>query len=270
MISKSFLKKIGLVLRGIGASYRSLPHFIIAGVQKGGTTSLYAYLDQHKGMKLSRPKEVHFFDVNYHKGIKYYRRYFPFRVRRLTTGEASPYYIFHPWAMKRIKQHLPEVKIIVVLRNPILRAYSHYHMQRRVHLEPLESFDEAIKAEEERLAGEKEKMLVDENYEGLNYKRFSYAERGKYYEQVRDLMEQFDRDRLLFIKSESLSENPEKELLKVYDFLGLERDLPKSMKKRHVGSYPEIDQSTMNYLQSVFKEDQEKLSKLLGNDFKWF
>lgn len=256
--------------RAIGAQKRSLPHFIIAGVQKGGTTSLYAYLDQHPEMYLSRPKEVHFFDDQFQKGMRYYRRHFPFAKSGMLTGEASPYYIFHPHAPDRINEHIPDVKIIVVFRNPIMRAYSHFHMQRRAGKEHLATFEEAIAAEGERLKGEREKMLQNAEYNSVNYKKYSYAARGMYYEQARHLLDVFGENRVLFLKSEQLLEAPREQLEKVYRFLGIAQEFPASLKKKHVGDYPAINEATMRHLKEAYREDQEKLSALLGSEFSWF
>ena len=114
-------------------STRSKPDFIIIGVQKGGTTSLFNYLSQHPQISLSRVKEVHYFDVGYQFGVEWYQQFFPLEKDRhgKLVGEASPYYIFHPLAAQRIKQDLPSIKIIILLRNPIVRAYSNFQMQLR-------------------------------------------------------------------------------------------------------------------------------------------
>lgn len=266
----SITKKIGLFFRGLTSSSRLEPEFIIAGVQKGGTTSLFAYLDQHPNLKLSRPKEVHFFDDRYEKGMAYYRRFFPLRILGKKTGEASPFYIFHPFVAERIKRELPNCKIIIVLRNPILRAYSHYQMQRRQGLEKLETFEEAIAAEEERIEGEKEKVLADETYFSEPLRHFTYASRGMYAHQVEQWLNVFGKSQILFLKSENLSSKPEQELLKVYKFLRLDPTTPKSLLKKHKHNYPEINTKTFEVLKSKFLADQKELVKLIGEEFRWF
>lgn len=260
---------MGLFFRGLTGRLRIFPEFIIVGVQKGGTTSLFAYLDQHPDLKLSRPKEVHFFDDEYEKGMGFYKRYFPLAISGKRTGEASPYYIFHPLVADRIKRELPNTKILVVLRNPILRAYSHFQMQKRQGLEPLDTFDEAIDAENDRLQGERQKMLDGNGYNSINYKRFSYAKRGMYAEQVERWIDVFGRENIHFIKSELLNESPQDELIKVYDFLRLRQALPTNFGKKHVHSYSKIDETTFNKLREMYLEDQEKLVALLGEQFKW-
>src|SRR5262245_18320944 len=105
------------------------PHFIIIGAQRCGTTSLYNYLIRQLGVIPAAMKEVHFFDLNYQKGNEWYFSQFPELGRDQITGEASPYYIFHPRVPQRIKNLLPSIKLIVLLRNPTNRAFSHYQLQ---------------------------------------------------------------------------------------------------------------------------------------------
>ena len=141
--------------------WRKLPDFLIVGVMKGGTTSLFRYLVRHPQVLPPFRKEIKYFDCNYINGQNWYQAHFPLKKKFVggskLTGEATPYYIFHPQAPMRIAEALPEAKIIILLRNPIDRAYSHYQHMVRVGREPL-SFEEAIAAEPERLAGEAEKI----------------------------------------------------------------------------------------------------------------
>jgi hypothetical protein len=115
---------------------RLLPNFIIIGSARSGTTSLYNYLVQHPGIAPALRKEVHFFDYNYQRGCSWYQGQFPthpymhymqtIHRQAMITGEASPYYLFHPYVPQRVAQLLPEIKLIALLRNPIERAFSHY------------------------------------------------------------------------------------------------------------------------------------------------
>ncbi len=170
-----------------------LPDMIIIGAMKCGTTSLFRYLAEHPDFFPPMTKEIHFFDSKYDQGLDWYRRRFPTKIKRLTcrlrgrriiTGEASPYYMFHPHAMRRIASILPTVKLIVLLRNPVDRAYSHYHYEVKHGREQL-TFEEAIDAEPGRLAGELDKMLQDEGYFSVHYGRHAYLRRGIYVEQLK-------------------------------------------------------------------------------------
>src|SRR5688572_4751100 len=105
-----------------------LPSFLIIGVQRGGTTSLYDYLVQHPRIAPAKRKEVHYFDIRYPNGPAWYRKQFSWwlNVRRnVMTGEASPYYIFHPAVPDRVRETVPDAKLIVLLREPVARALSH-------------------------------------------------------------------------------------------------------------------------------------------------
>jgi len=160
---KSAINQVVKPYRRLTSSIRVLPDFIIIGVQKGGTTSLYKYLVQQKSVMPAFRKEVHFFDdPNFEKGIGWYRAQLPssaykdyqqfIHKEKTIAGEGSPYYIFHPQVPRRIYEMIPAVKLIAMLRNPIDRAYSHYHHNRRERREPL-SFAEAIAREPERIGG---------------------------------------------------------------------------------------------------------------------
>lgn len=121
--------------RRLTANWRALPDFIVIGAQKGGTTPLSHYLmEQHPSVIPPTDKEVHFYDRNYEKGIRWYKAHFPL-LRLLdqgtATGEASPYYLAHPHVPGRIALNQPSVKMIALLRDPKSRAISHYHMSVR-------------------------------------------------------------------------------------------------------------------------------------------
>src|SRR5437660_11101224 len=126
---------------------RLLPDFLIIGTQKGGTTSLYNYLIEHPGIGPAYTKEIHFFNLNFSRGPAWYRAQFPSRLTRYyaeyiqktpyITGEASPYYLFHPQAPMRAARYVPKVKLLAILRNPVDRAYSQYqHQLRQPGVEP--------------------------------------------------------------------------------------------------------------------------------------
>src|SRR5438874_1739426 len=186
---------------------RMMPDFIIIGTQKGGTTSLYRYLIEHPCIAPIYIKEPHFFDIYFYKGLQWYRAHFPTTVGKyyarhiqkhdLITGEASPYYLFHPQAARRVAKTLPKARLIVLLRNPIDRAYSQYqHQTRQRGVEPL-TFEEALECEEKRLAGEEEKLLKDDKYCSFNHRHYSYLARSKYIEQLPTWMSIFPKEQFL-------------------------------------------------------------------------
>lgn len=251
-----------------------LPDFLIIGAQKGGTTFLYNLLRRHPYFRAAARKEIHFFDTpRFNRGIEWYRTYFPQQQRRsgrrIITGEASPYYLFYPHAARRVAETIPQAKLIALLRNPVDRAYSDYQHKSRQGNETL-AFDEALELEAERLRGEKEKILADESYRSINYRRYSYLSRGIYVDQLEVWHRYFDPKQLLILKSEDLFGCPSEMLQLVVEFLGLpERDF-KLEGKRNEGGYSEpMDSETRQWLQDYYEPHNKRLYEYLGRDFGW-
>jgi hypothetical protein len=263
--------------RSATASLRGLPDFLIVGEAKCGTTSLYDDLARHPCVLEAAVKEVHFFDLRFKRGLDWYRAQFPFAWRmrekadghRRQTGEASPYYMFHPHAPVRIKRALPNVKLIVMLRNPVERAYSQYQHEVRRGREPLASFEEAVAAEPERLRGEHERMLADEWYNSVEHRRHSYLTRGIYVDQLQKLWRQFDREQILVLKSEDYFAGPDVTGRKVRQFLGLPAWEPPSYARRNVGTYSPIDARLRRRLAEHFAPHNARLYDFLGVNFGW-
>lgn len=200
---------------------KMLPNFLIVGPPKCGTTSLQIYLSQHKEIFIPNPgKEIHFFDENYEKGIKWYEKFFESVKKEEAIGEKSPSYFFHPEAPKRIKKHIPNAKIIFIFRNPVDRAYSHYWHNVRAAGENM-SFEGAIKRE---INGETKNNAS------------KYLEIGKYVVHLRRWEKYFPKSQMFFMVMEDLNIENIKKLLK---FLGVDEDLYiKEFKKYNIGGAP--------------------------------
>ncbi len=247
---------------------RTLPSFIIAGVQKGGTSSLYYYLDQHPDVHLPLKKETNYFDLYIKRGINWYKGFFPILDENRITGEATPSYFFHPKVPLRIAQGLPAVKIIILLRDPIERAFSHYKMEVRRHKEPNKDFLSALKLEQERLV-EINNLDLATRQQWENNRVFSYASRGLYSEQVQNWVTNFDKNQILFLKSEEFFSEPQKILNEVCDFIGIEHFVPRTLKPRNVGSRDQVPEDARLYLENCYQGESKKLVSLLGEKFKW-
>jgi len=264
--------------RKLTAGLRLLPDFIIISVERGGTTSLYRYITAHPCVDPAFRKEVHYFDLNFTRGLSWYRAHFPTRWRaawvssrrrhRLLTGEASPYYLYHPWVPERVRETLPEVRLIALLRNPVERAYSHYQMNRRQGKEPL-SFEEAIGSEEERLRGEYERLVRDATYYSDNHYNFGYLSRGVYVDPLTRWRERFSAERLLVLRSEDLYLDPRETLLQVNRFLGLPEWEPARFKPYNQKPYSEIDPKMRRKLLDYFEPHNRRLYEYLGCDLGW-
>jgi hypothetical protein len=269
--------------RGITSPIRLLPDFLIIGTQRGGTTSLFHYLEAHPSIAAAVNKDLHFFDRKYHKGLWWYRGHFPTRIERsrtaarhgcaLLTGEASPSYLFHPYAPVRVKQALPEVRLIVLLRNPVSRAYSQYCHAVELGHETL-SFEEAIRDEEERTAAEREKMLADEHYYSEAFKHRSYLSKGIYAEQLQAWMGLFAAGQFLILKSEDFYADPASSFKRVLSFLGLphiELEAQERVFKQYNNNVysASMDPQLRRRLSEYFEPHNARLYELLGVDFGW-
>jgi tetratricopeptide (TPR) repeat protein len=249
-----------------------LPHFLIIGTQKGGTTSLYRYLAQHPNVKSAVKKEVHYFDLNYDKGLDWYKSHFPTQLLNgEITGEASPYYMFHPHIPERIKLTMPSTKFIVMLRNPIDRAYSNYKMVQRgtTGVENL-SFSDAVRMEHLRVEEEYAKMMNDSSYNSNQIGRYSYLKRGIYVEQLERWFRHFPKNQFLIINSEKFYRETSESYNQVLKFLELpERELP-NFEIYNEGKYEnDIDQDTLQYLKNYFEPYNQRLFKLIGEVYDW-
>jgi hypothetical protein len=282
-------------------SVKLMPQYIIIGAQKSGTGSLFEYLAEHPNVVRARRKEVNFFDVNFHRGLGWYRGQFPMladeyyrrRLRGLPTitGEASPNYMIHPLAPRRIRQVLPDVKLIALLRNPVERAYSQYQHNLRDKSEPL-SFEEALKAEPERLAGLKERLLADDCADGYNslkgvapggqleatpthgdflrYCKGSYHLRGVYVDLLKMWTDVFPKQQLLVLEFERLCKEPADVFRETQEFLGLPPWEPESYgKSNYFGRYADLKPETRSELEAYFAPHNERLYEFLGRRFDW-
>src|SRR5690606_20950764 len=262
-------------LRQRTAALRALPHFLIIGAQKGGTTSLYEYLAAHpRVLPAYRGEEVHYFDHHFRWGEAWYRRHFPLRAalrrRRAVTGETSPAYLFHPFAPQRIAATLPEARLIVLLRNPTDRAVSHYWHMVRTKVETL-PLAEALHREPERILDGLERMARDEHHYAPDYVAFSYQKRGLYADQLARYLKYFDRSQLLVLQSEAFFRNPQAGYDTVLRFIGLAPHPLPSFPPQNVGTYgEETPEGVRETLDAYFRPHNERLYDLLQLDAPWW
>lgn len=255
--------------------FRRLPDFLIMGVVKGGTTSLYKYVIQHPQIISSLKKEVHYFNhENYRKrDVGWYRTHFPLRSfmtpTSTLTGEASPSYFHNPEGPDRVYQLLPNTKLILLLRNPIDRAYSHYSMKTRNRqkqgLEKPLGFAEAIRKEIEIL---KEHRPPTPTVETLKPLGCCYVSSGIYLYSLQNWLRKFDRKNLLILRSEDLFANPKKMTDKVYQFLELPH-YEGTYDVFNAGSYSKVDPELRAEMFDFFKPYNELLFDYLDRDFGW-
>ncbi|MCB1614738.1 MAG: sulfotransferase [Pseudomonadales bacterium] len=246
-----------------------LPDFIIVGTQKGGTSSVYNALSQHPRISPAKKKEVHYFDQHFDQSLQWYSSHFYRTHNGDRTGEASPFYLFHPLCAERIASILPAVKIIVLLRNPVDRAYSHYQHMCRRGIETL-SFDQAIKAEKKRTETGWQKLLRGEIISSSPLQQFSYVRRGLYLEQLLRYENLFPRTHIKVLCSEDFYHSPLPFLSTLYEFLDVDPAFqPEDLLPRKPGNYTKEKSATLSALEDYFAPHNEALFRHLGVRFNW-
>jgi hypothetical protein len=274
------------LLRGYGmatSAIRPLPDFLIIGGKRCGTTSLFGALVQHPCVTPLFPsavkvKGVHYFDREFARGAGWYRSHFatsPYRwvaERRarhpVIAGEASSYCLHHPLAPERAASLIPGAILIVLLRNPVDRAYSHYRARVRAGAEEL-SFDEALDREPSRLAGEEERLLTDPGYRSEAHEHRSYASQGIYLVGLERWMARYPREQLLVLRSEDLYQDPATVYAEVLRYLGLPRWIPPSFPTLNAGGGELLDPAIRERLTAYFAPHNERLAAFLGVDLCW-
>jgi len=241
--------------------------FLVAGVQKGGTSTLHAYLERHPQIGLGGSKELHYFDDETQDwGAPDYRRYhrlFPVYPDATISGECTPVYFFWPPSLDRIRAYSPDIRFIVVFRNPIDRAFSQWAMAYARGEDKL-LFEEAIRGGRQRVA--------DAGQTGHSQRVHSYVERGFYGAQVRRFLTLYPRAQLLPLTSEELFKSHRTALAKVTEFLGVP-PFPADLEALHVNSkkkrveYPSVlTRTDAAHLADVFRDDLTEFQALTGLD----
>lgn len=264
---------------------RPLPDFLVIGCKRGGTTSLFNYLVAHPGILRMYPlsrglKSTDFFFKRHGHSVRWYRSHFPserYRRRlakrlgyRAIAGEASPYYVWDPRVAPRVKSVAPDVKCVLLLRDPVKRAWSHYQERCENNTEPL-SFAQAIEAEDSRLDGELEKMGADPEYYSEAYDFYSYKQRGVYAPQIRHWLEHFPREQLLVIYAEDLYRDTAETFGQVCDFLGVPRAEMATTKGYNSmpGSKDKPPQEVVEALRAYYAPLQHEVEELVGRPAPW-
>jgi hypothetical protein len=259
--------------RRLTSALRPLPDFMVVGAQKSGTTSLYSYIVRHPAVRTARLKELHYFDREFAHGSAWYRSQFPLGLgtRSWRTGEATPYYLAHPLVPARAARLVPNARIIVLLRNPIDRAYSHYQHSANRGQEH-RTFEEALEVEAELIRPEEARIASNPGYRSIDHERRSYLTRGLYAEQLERWFEHFPPEQVLVLLSEALFQSPEAEVSKVFAFMGLS-SLPAAhemFEQQKAGIYQNgLAPATRSRLIEYFRPHNRRLAELLGVSLDW-
>lgn len=247
---------------------RALPDVVILGAQKSGTSSLHQYLTQHRGVIAPLRKEVHYFDLNFGRGEAWYRAHFGRVGEPGLNIDSSPYYLFHPGVPRRLAGLLPEARLLVLLRDPVRRAYSHYWHERHRGREPL-GFEEALRAEPGRIDAAHAQLVAGAIERSRVHQEYSYLARGRYAEQLERWFEHFPRDRFHVVRFESLAKEPLATVNEVCAFLGLPALASAALEARNARRYPPVASATAEALRAYFDPHNRRLEALLGRPMGW-
>jgi len=254
----------------ISSGLRMLPDFLLVGTQRGGTTSLFRALAPHPGVaQPNLHKGVHYFDVNYARGLDWYRGHFPLRRGERLAFESAGYYMHHPLAPERIAADLPGVKLLVLLRDPVERAYSAHKHEVARGFETETSFERALALEPERLAGEVERIRAEPGYVSHSHRHHSYLDRGHYADQLQVLFDRFGRDRVHVAFAEDFFTEPEPCFDAIVDFLGLPRWRPATFERHNARPGSPLAPELHDRLTEHFAPHDARLAALLGEVPPW-
>ena len=256
---------------------KSKPDFLVIGVQRAATTSLYRYLIQHPQILVThKSRETYYFDNpdNYRKGFGWYVGHFPSKLRKgdKLTFEDSPSYLYYKHIPQLIKQDLGNIKMIAILRNPVDRAYSAWQMYHSYSSLPLKHLRE--RADQRTFAQAIEQELNPE-LPPPEYPYY-YLDRGKYVQQLENYYTYFDNSNILILNFEQLSNDLGSALQQICDFLNIE-PFPQEMiqqfqtEKYAAANYerkPE-DEQVLDRLKEYYEPENEKLYQTLSTRYDW-
>ncbi|KUL36621.1 sulfotransferase domain-containing protein [Actinoplanes awajinensis] len=261
---------------------RMLPSFLICGGQRCGTTSLYRALAAHPVvLKAVLHKGVHYFDTSYERGIDWYRAHFPSRrsAEKIAekygvpaqTFESAPYYMYHPQAVARIAGDLPFAKLVVLVRDPVERAYSQHHHEVARGFETERDFGRAVALEPARLHRKEERLASDPGYYSFAHQHHAYRARGEYARYLSVMAQHVGRERIHVVESERFFAEPEPVYDEVCAFLGLPPNLGRPVFEQHNARprQADMDPDLRRELSAYYQSHDEALAGWLGHTPIW-
>ncbi|MCA0252731.1 MAG: sulfotransferase [Actinobacteria bacterium] len=271
-----FARKALLGWGMVTADLRMVPDFIVIGAQRAGTTTLFRVLSEHpEVVRATVSKGVFYFDLNYSKGMRWYRGHFPLRflanlgVRgRARTFESSGYYLFHPLAAERMARDLPNVKVVAMLRDPVERAYSAHRHELMRGFET-EDFETALALEPERTTGADERIRQRPDQEDFDHRHHSYVARGQYAPQLQRYVDQMGPDRVFVVDADRFFGDPEEELAALFSWLGLAPWLPPEVAQWNAQAREPMDPELRERLTLQFADSDEALEQIMGRTPSW-
>ena len=272
-------------LRRITSNLRTYPDFIIIGSGRAGTTSLYSYLIQHPNIITSfshreqKAADLHFFEYMISSSTNWYRSHFPTKISKkllqlrtkssVISGEFTSTYMYHPFVPKRIFDLIPNIKLIVILRNPVDKVYSAFSQQFQFK-EFTSSFEDYIESELKRIKiieNEPDLKTFNEDFESIAVPNI--LRHGIYHTYLKKWLELFSKKQIYVVDSKDLHDNTQETLDNIFKFLEIHPVNIPDTSKINVGKYSKMDTLTRRRLLDFFSPFNDKLNYLLGTKFHW-
>jgi hypothetical protein len=222
-------------------------------------------------------KGIGYFDIGYDRPWSWYHGHFPVaavaaartaRVGRPMTFDSSGYYMFHPLAADRIAKHLPDVKVVALVRDPVERAFSAYKHELARGFET-EDFETALALEPERLAGEVERLQADPSYQSFHHRHHAYVGRGRYAEQIVRLRQALSPEQVMVIDANRFFAEPVEQFARLQKWLGLPVHNPAKVEQANARPSKPMPDSLRSVLLDTFESSDVELAKLLGTTPSW-
>jgi hypothetical protein len=262
--------------------FRILPKVLLIGASKCGTSSMAELLSAHPNCLPPFYKEVRFFDSSRirPRRLDLYRAHYPTQAwqrlkesitgRQLWTADFSPTYYDHPHAPRRIFSTLGnDVKLILMVRNPVDRTYSQYRFQKTLGNETADSFDEALRLEAERIEGEDDRQRADERYFSRKRNHFGYTTRSFYFRYIRNWLEYFPPEQLHLVVLEDFEKAPQTVFDGLCDFLESPRHPINPIVRNASKIQSPMSSTTRSMLVEKFRAHNREMSEFFGRDFDW-
>ena len=256
---------------------RVIPDFLVIGAKRCGTTSLYQHLSEHPCISRSPHDNIGFFNENYHLGINWYKSLFPtvFYKKKMESKnkqclffDVTSTYMEEELTAKNVYEVNPNQKIIVILRNPVDRAYSHYHVNVKEKSEK-RSFEDAVFEEMNRIKSERIIQNKNKNLRVFTPNNIHYLKKGFYALQLKSWFKIFPREQILVLSTEEFQEDQNLIYKKIFDFLNIPNMKIKSTEKMEKGNYISMKHDTRNLLLDYFRQYNHELFEFINSEFDW-
>jgi len=261
---------------GLTSSFRVLPDFLVIGAKRCGTTSLYEYLGQHPCIKKSSHDNIGFFNDNFHLGIGFYKSFFPTifekkkviqKNKKFMTYDVTSSYVYHEKAPQRLYQHMPNVKLIILLRNPTSRAWSEYNSSL-IAKPNLDTFESYIENEFDDIKNYNFLDKVQNNDYNLIDPTKNFLKKGLYVNYLKKWFNLFPRENFLILPTETFAKN--ENMKKMFEFLNLPYYEIKNLKRMQKVVYKNsLNPETKIKLDKFFESSNKELFELIKQKFAW-